>query len=164
MSMSKRDLPSEGQESDNVFARRRAEPCGMSLDQAVSEFIKLDERRQELKRDIDNVLSYLLPEAFEIRGPQNTVRLSDHNGQTLKVEFKTAFKCETNGLNVARELLGDDRFEDLFKTEYSPRLRELKVFLATKSADERIETAKEEIRKACVQVERAPYVSIDKRS
>ena len=163
MSLSKRDLPTEGMTTDNDFVAQKAqEPHGMSLDEAVSEYIRIEARRQELNRERDEVLAVLLPEAFEIRGSQNTVRLADHNGTTLKVEFKTAYKCDTNLLNTARELIGDDRFEDLFKTEYAPRLRELKVFLATKSADERIEAAKEEIRKGCVQVERAPYVSIER--
>jgi|SRR5215831_1661061 len=133
----------------------------LGLDQAIGEFIRLDERRQEITREIENVLAFLIPEAMEIRGKQNTVRLSDHAGHTLKVEFKSAYKCDTNLLNVARELLGDDRFEDLFKTEYSPRLRELRKFLSSKSADERIETAKEEIVKGCAEIHRAPSVTIE---
>lgn len=160
MSLSKRMLPTEGIEQGGTASVQPEH--GMSLDEAVSEFIRIEQRRQELNQERDEVLSVLLPEAFETRGQQNTVRLADHLGQTLKVEFKTAYKCDTNLLNVARELVGDDQFEKLFKTEYAPRLRDLKIFLATKSSDERIETAKEEIRKGCQQVERSPYISVEK--
>jgi len=133
----------------------------MTLDEAISEVIEIDERYAELKERKKLALEVLLPEAFETRGPQNTVHLANHLGQRLKVEFKMAHKCDVNTLNTARELLGDDRFEDLFKTEYSPRLRELKLFMATKSTDERIETAKGIVREGWKQVETSPYVSVE---
>src|SRR5438128_1208778 len=112
MSMSKRMLPTKG--SEVTAPAQSPEAHGISLDEAVGEFIRLSGRRDELKGEIDDVLAVLLPEAFEVRGQQNTVRLSDHTGNTLKVEFKVAYKCDTDLLNVARELIGDDQFEKLF--------------------------------------------------
>lgn len=163
MSLSKRELPTEGVESGNMFDTPKAtETHGMSLDEAIHEFIRLEARQAELKQEKAKVLEILLPEAFEVRGQANVARLQSNDGKQIKVEFKSAFKCDTNTLNTARELLGDDKFEELFKTEYSPRLREMKMFLASKSADERIETAKGIIREGVTTVERSPYVTLEK--
>ncbi len=160
MSMSKALLPTEGSEPSGGPMPR--EPHGMSLDEAIHEFIRLEARRVELKQEIGDVLAVLLPEAFEIRGQQNTVRLTGQDGKQIKVEFKESHKCNSNELNLSREMLGDDKFEELFKTEYSPRLRELRMFLSSKSTDERIETAKVIIKRGCIAVQRSPFVSIEK--
>lgn len=163
MSMSKQILPSEGVEESNVFdAQKAVEPRGMSLDEAIHEFIRIEARQAELKEEKAAALEVLLPEAFEVRGQSNVARLAGSDGKVIKVEFKEAYKCDANILNTARELLGDDKFEDLFKTEYAPRLREMKMFLASKSADERIETAKQIIREGVKAVQRSPYVSLEK--
>lgn len=164
MSMSKASLPPE---ADTLITRPEtaSEPHGMSLDEAINEFIRIEARKAELKQEMNNVLAVLLPEAFECRGAANVARLGSHDGKkVIKVEFKEAQKCDVNHLNQAREMIGDDQFEKLFKTEYAPRLREMKMFLASKSADERIETAKQIIREGVQTVQRSPYVTIEKGS
>src|SRR5262245_60459542 len=111
MSLSKQDLPSVGTESSGGYIPPVEHE--MSLEEAIGVFISVSERREELKREVEQAMEVLQQEAWETRGEQNTVRLADHKGRTLKVEFKSTYKCDTNLLNVARELLGDDRFEDL---------------------------------------------------
>jgi len=138
-------------------------PHEMNLDEAISEIIRIDGLYAELKELKRKALDVVLPEAIETRGQQKTIHLTNHRGQKLKVEFKTIHKCDVDQLNVAREMLGDDQFENLFKTEYSPRLRALKMFMSTKSTDERIETAKGEIRAGWQEVEGSAYVSVEKQ-
>lgn len=139
------------------------EPHGMSLDDAITEVVEIDALYAELKERKKRALDVILPEAYDTRGAQNTVHLANHAGNKLKVEFKLVQKCDVNLLNTARELLGDDKFEGLFKTEYSPRLRDLKMFMSTKTTDERIETAKGIISEGWKQVEMSPYVSVEKK-
>lgn len=134
----------------------------MNLDEAIHEFVRLDARRAELKQEVANVLAVLLPEASAIRNGQNTVRLQSNDGKVIRVQFKEAYNCDANQLNSAKEMIGDDFFESLFKIEYLPRLRELKKFLASKSTDERIETAKEIIKEGIHSHERSPYIEIEK--
>lgn len=163
MSLSKRLLPTEGSDTDNTFvAQKPVEPHGMSLDEAIHEFIRIEQRQAELKREKADVLEVLLPEAFEVRGSASVARLAGQDGKVIKVEFKEAYKCDVKHLNTARDLLGDDKFEELFKTEYAPKLREMRMFLSSKSADERIETAKQIIREGVQAIQRSPYVSIEK--
>ena len=136
---------------------------GLSLEDAIQEYVRIQTRYAELAQDKRRVMAILVPAAFDVRGTSNTTRLDSADGKTqLKVEFKSAFKCETDRLNTARELLGDDRFEDLFKTEYKPKLRGLKPFLASKSTDERIETAKTIIREAVTESDLSPQITIEK--
>lgn len=160
MSMSKQMLPTEG--SEPVTVGHGSADNGMSLDDAIHEFIRLEARQAELREEKARVLEILLPEAFEVRGQANVSRLQSNDGKQIKVEFKEAFKCDANQLNTAKDLIGDDQFERLFKTEYAPRLRDLKLFLGTKSADERIETAKQIIREGITTVQRSPYVTVEK--
>lgn len=161
MSFAKRMLPPEPEAEPQ---QQNTEPStGMSLEDAIHEFIRIDKRYQELALEKRRALDVLLPAAFEVRGQSNTARLSssDQSSQ-LKVEFGVNYKCEADRLNTVKDLVGDDVFESLFKTEYSPRLRALKPFLATKSTDERIETAKTVIREAVTTTEKSPQITIEK--
>lgn len=160
MSFAKRLLPPE-QEAEQ---QPKSEPStGMSLEDAIHEFIRIDKRYQELAIEKRRALEVLLPAAFDVRGQSNTARLSssDQSSQ-LRVEFGVNYKCEVDRLNTVKDLVGDDVFESLFKTEYSPRLRALKPFLSTKSTDERIESAKEVIREAVTTTEKSPQITIEK--
>lgn len=161
MSMTKQMLPPE-QEAEP----RQIDPepsTSMSLEDAIHEFIRIDARYQELAIQKRRALEVLLTAAVDVRGQSNTARLtsSDQKSQ-LKVEFGVNYKCEADRLNTVKDLVGDDVFESLFKTEYSPRLRALKPFLATKSTDERIETAKTVIREAVTTSEKSPQITIEK--
>lgn len=146
-----------------VLAVGAAIDHSMSLEDAIHEYVKIQSRYSELAEEKRRVMSVLVPAAFEVRGQSNTTRLDSADGKTqLKVEFKNAYKCDVDRLNTARELLGDDRFEDLFKTEYKPKMRGLKPFLASKSTDERIETAKTIIRESITENDLSPQITIEK--
>lgn len=136
---------------------------GMSLEQAINEYIRIDSRLQELYQEKKRCLEILLPAANEVRGQSNTTRLDNHDQtKQLKVEFGFDFKCDVYRLNEVKEMLGDDVFESLFKLEYKAKLKGLKPFLSTKSTDERIETAKEKIKEAVLKVPKSPTVTIEK--
>lgn len=160
MSIAKRMLPPD------QAAEQQSETAptpSMSLEDAIREFIRIEGRYQELSIEKKRALEILLPAAFEVRGQSNTTRLasSDQKSQ-LKVEFGVTYKCEVDRLNTVKELIGDDVFESLFKTEYAPKLKALKPFLATKSTDEAIETAKQIIREAVTKAPKSPQITIEK--
>lgn len=161
MSIAKRMLPPEA-ETDQQQPDESIQH-GMSLEDAIREYIRIDARYSELSSEKKRALEVLLPAAFEVRGQSNTTRLtsSDQHSQ-LKVEFGVTYKCDLDKLNTAKEILGDDVFEGLFKTEYAPKLKALKPFLASKSTDERIETAKAIIREAVTTAPKSPQISIEK--
>jgi hypothetical protein len=135
----------------------------LSLEEAILTFVRIDSRYAELSQEKKRALEILIPAAAEVRGQSNTTRLNTSDQQTqLKVEFGTTYKCDVDRLNTVKEILGDDVFEDLFKVEYAPKLKTLKPFLASKSTDERIETAKTIIREAVTTVPKSPSVTIEK--
>lgn len=135
----------------------------MGLEEAIKEFVQIDARMSELILRKKEILSILVPAAYEVRGTTSTTRLDNHDQSVrLKVEFKKVVKTDSPRLDTVKEMLGDDFFEELFKTEYSPKQRVLKPFLASKSTDERIETAKAIIRESMVEHELSPQITIEK--
>jgi len=135
----------------------------MSLEDAIQEYVRIDLRYQELAEEKKRCLEVLIPEAMDVRGTTNTTRLQSHDGKIeLKITFDTTDKVDKQRLETVRELLGDDKFEDYFKVEYTPKRKTLKPFLASKSTDERIETAKTIIKEAVVPVPKSPSIVIEK--
>ena len=161
MSLSKMLLPPETEPEPQQ--PKETNRHGMSLEEAIHEYIRIDARYSELSSEKKQALEVLLTAAFEVRGQSNTTRLtsSDQKSQ-LKVEFGVNYKCDLDRLNTVKELLGDDVFEGLFKTEYTPKLKALKPFLASKSTDETIETAKSIIREAVTTTPKGPQITIEK--
>lgn len=161
MSIAKRMLPPQA-EVDEQRSEHSTAPS-MSLEDAIHEYIRIDGRYSELSQEKKRALEVLLSAAFEVRGQSNTTRLtsSDQRSQ-LKVEFGINYKCEVDKLNTVKDLLGEDVFESLFKVEYAPKLKALKPFLASRSTDERIESAKEIIREAVTTTPKSPQVTIEK--
>src|SRR5215211_5297731 len=162
MSIAKHMLPPQtGAEEQRPEGQSPIAP-GMSLEEAISEFIRIDSRYSELSAEKKRALEVLLPAAFEVRGQSNTTRLTSSNQKSqLKVEFGINYKCEVEKLNTVKDLLGDDVFESLFKVEYAPKLKTLKPFLASRSTDERIESAKQIIREAVTTTPKSPQVTIE---
>lgn len=136
----------------------------MSLEDAIKEYIRIDGREQELYQEKKRVLAILLPAAMEVRRPDSsTTRLtSSDQARQIKVQFGSVYRCDVDRLNTVKELLGDDVFESLFKVEYSAKLSTLKPFLASKSTDEAIETAKAIIKEAITTAPKSPQVQIEK--
>lgn len=135
---------------------------GLSTDDMISEFLRLDARIKELSAERRNHASALTEIAYNERNGQKTVHLQSSNGNRVQVEFKTDWECITEDVETAKELLQDEKFNDLFKTTYTPKLKNLKSFLNTKFANERWETAKGIIKEAVREVEKSPYVSTER--
>jgi len=136
---------------------------GMSLEQAIVEFVRIQDRYAELAEEKKRILEVLIPAANEAKGQTKTARLSNHNRSVvLKADFSSNVTCNTDALNQVKEIVGDDVFDDLFKTEYTPKLKTLKPFMAERSTDERIETAKLEIAKAIKTSPTPPRFTVEK--
>lgn len=162
MGMSKTLLPP----IEEVEQRNQPElSSSVSLEDAIDEYIRIQTRQMQLTEEKKRVLELLIPAALEARQGAKTARIANHNNSVvLKAEFHEGYRCDTNGLNQVREILGDDVFEDYFKVEYKPKLRALRTFLATRSTDERAETAKEEIKKHVTSYEESPRFTVEKGS
>ena len=135
---------------------------GMSLEQAIVEFARIQNHYAELAEEKKRVMEVLVPAAMEVRQGK-TSRLENHNKTVvLKAEFGEGYRCDVDALNEAKEMLGDDVFEELFKTEYKPKLRGLRPFLGSRSTDERVETAKEKIKQGVSTYTENPRFTVEK--
>jgi hypothetical protein len=139
----------------------RPTETGMSRDELIAEFLRLDTLVKEhgaRRREIGAALSQI---AMENKGKQNTVHLESTGGQRIKVEFGLDYEFDTEQMFTASNLLGKERFDDLFKTEikFTAKKRNLNGFLNTVSSDEATQTAKQIIQDAMHEKPRTPYVS-----
>lgn len=138
---------------------------GMSLDEAIREYIKLDQRVKETAADRQWPASIIAQAATgERNGDQKTVHMETANQeQKVKVEFKSDMKViDASEMETVRQLLGDDRFFELFKIEYTPKARALKSFLNTGSTSEAVQTAKEIVKASVKDIEKNPTLSVEK--
>src|SRR5688572_23065351 len=141
---------------------RPTETLGMSQDDLIAEFIKVVDLAKEYgarRRDLGAALTAI---ALENKGAQSTVRLESTSGQRLKIEFGFDYEFDAAQMFTAADLLGKDRFDDLFKTEitFTAKKRNLNAFLNTVPSDETTRTAKQIIQDAMHKKEKTPYVSI----
>lgn len=135
---------------------------GMSQDDLIVEYKRLDALVKEhgiRRKEIGMALAGI---AFENKGNQNTVRLESSTGERIKVEFGIDYEFDNEQMFAAAELLGQDRFDELFKTEvkFTAKKRNLNGFLNTVPADERTKTAKEIIESAMQEKPKSPHVSV----
>lgn len=135
---------------------------GISEDEAIRRFIELDRRVKEADAERAEYKAFLIEKAREQQSGQNTVHLESSTGTRVKVEFKKVPQCDQVELECARDLLGDERFMKIFKYSFKPKSRDLKTFLNTKFADERVTTAQQIIKDAIKDVDASPYVSIER--
>lgn len=141
----------------------RPQLSGLSRDDHITQFLNLDSRRRELSYQIREHTSALTEIAQSERNGQKTVHLQANDGSRIQVEFKTDWDVNQEEVEVAKELLKDEEFNKLFKTVYTPRVRELKKFLNTVFPDEAWNTAKEIIKEHVKEVDGYPYVSVEKK-
>lgn len=138
------------------------EVTGLSRDERIKEFLRLDAQIKELSYERKEHASALMEMAVGERNGQKTVHLQSNNGARVAVEFKSAWECNTEEVECAKELLKDQQFNSLFKTTYTPKVRELKKFLNTVYSNEAWETAKQILKEHVKEVERTPFVSVEK--
>lgn len=137
---------------------------GMSDDQIIREFIRLDQAIKDLAYQRSGFSSALAQKAIDVRNGQSTVHMetSDRSNK-VKVEFRKGWECDHSEIECARELLMDERFREIFNVTYTPKVAKLRTFLNTKSSDERVEMARQTILNAVKEVEKSPYVSTEKK-
>lgn len=146
-----------------MFDEIAPDVSGLSVDQMIREYVRLDKRVKEAAQERGAYHAALLERAAMTRNGQNTVHLETADeAQRVKVEFKRRTLCDQVEIECAKELLSEEKFRELFKVEYSPKSRNLKSFLNTVSADERVETAKGIIKDAVKEIDATPYLSIEK--
>jgi hypothetical protein len=149
---------------EQMFEEIAPDTSGMSLDQMIREYVRLDAKIKEVASERSAYQGPLIENASAIRDGQNTVHLaSADDSKRLKVEFKSELAIlDQQEIECVKELLGDEKFAELFTTTYKPKAKPLKTFLNTKSADERTETAKTIIREFVKTVSKSPYLSVEK--
>lgn len=137
---------------------------GLSLDEIVKAFIELDGRIKQLAYERSEYATAITQAAMDTRNGQSTVHLETVDRKhRVKVEFRKGWDLDQPEIECARELLLDERFSEIFSTEYKPKVAKLRKFLNTKSADERIETARQIVLAAVREVEKSPYCSVEKK-
>lgn len=136
---------------------------GVSLDEMVHEFIRLDRLVKESAAERAEYAHLLADKARDQQNGQNTVHLQSSAGSRIKVEFKHEQSCDQVEIESAKDVLDDDKvFYGLFRAKYAPKAKNLKTFLNTAFSDERTMTAQQIIREAVKDVERSPAVTIEK--
>jgi hypothetical protein len=146
-----------------MFDEIAPDVSGLSVDEMIREYVRLDKRVKEAASERAAYHSALLERAAAARNGQATVHMETADEkQRIKVEFKKRSVCDQEEIECAKELLTEEKFRELFKIEYSPKSRNLKSFLNTIAGDERTETAKGIIKDAVKEVDGTPYLSIEK--
>lgn len=149
---------------EQMFNEPPPSVSGMSDDQIIREFIRLDTLIKDLAYQRSAFSSALTQAATDVRSTQNTVHMeTSDRAQKIKVEFRKGWECDQVEIECARELLLDERFKEIFNVTYTPKVAKLKTFLSTKSSDERVEMARQMIKAAVKEVEKSPYCSIEKK-
>lgn len=149
---------------EQAWAAEETRPTGsgMSQNELIAEFKRLDAIVKEsgaARREIGMALAGI---AFEKKGDQNTVHLEGVGGR-VKVQFDTETEYDVDQMTVVQDLLGNERFDELFKTklDFVAKKRELKRFMNTVWPDEKLETAKKVIQDATHTRDKSPYVSVE---
>lgn len=146
-----------------MFDEIAPDVSGLSVDQMIREYVRLDERVKEAAQERGAYHAALLERAQATRNGQSTVHMETADEkQRVKVEFKKKTLCDQSEIECAKELLSEEKFRELFKVEYAPKSRNFKSFLNTTSGDEKVETAKEILKAAVQEVDATPYLSIEK--
>lgn len=137
----------------------------MSPDEAIREYIRQDKAIKDAAYDRNAAKSIIVAEAEANRnGTLKTVHVETADQkQKLKVEFSTEYKITDPGqMETVKDLLGESRFNDIFKTEYTPKARAFQSFLNTSSGDEKFRTAREIVKEIVKEQPKTPSVTVEK--
>lgn len=142
---------------------RPTEAAGLSQDELIEEFHRLDAVVKESGRRRAEVGAAIAAIARDNKGTQNTVHLTSTGGQKLKVQFGSDTEYIAGEMVEVSKILGAETFDTLFKTkiEFTAQKRNLNTFFNTVHPDESIQTAKQMIKDAAVTKEKTPYVSVE---
>lgn len=147
-----------------MFSEPPPSLSGMSDDEIIREYIRLDSQIKEIAYQRKPFIDALLQKAADMRDGRGTVHLETSDRKLrVKVEFKKDHVFDPMEIECAKDLLGDERFGELFKTEYTPRLQNLKMFLSTRSSDERVETARATIQGTLQPKDKNPSIAVEKK-
>lgn len=138
-----------------------------SQDELIDEFTRLAELVREQGSRKAEVGAALASIAAIKRGTTKTVHLVSSTGKKLDVVFGTEFEYNTAELMEVSRLLKEvdpKQFEELFEAaiSFKPKKQALNVFLNTGFSDERLETAKQMIIDATLELDKAPYIKVVK--
>lgn len=137
----------------------------MSPDQAIREYIRQDQIIKDAAYERNAAKSVICQEAEANRnGTLKTVHVETADQkQKVKVEFGSDWKVlDQSQMETVKELLGESRFNEIFKVEYSPRVRALQSFLNTSSGDEKYRTAKAIVQELVKEVPKTPSVTVER--
>lgn len=141
------------------------ETPGMSPDQAIREYIRQDQIIKDAAYERNGAKAVICAEAESNRnGSLKTVHVETADQkQKVKVEFSTEWKItDQKQMDTVRDLLGEDRFREIFKVEYAPKARALQSFLNTSSGDEAFRTAKMIVQEIVKECPKTPSVTIER--
>lgn len=137
----------------------------MSPDQAIREYIRQDQIIKDAAYERNHVKGIITAEAQANRtGTLKTVHVETADGkQKLKVEFGSDWKVTDSAqIETVKELLGEARFNEIFKVEYTPKLRAFQSFLNTSSGDEKFRTAREIVKECVKEIPKTASVTVEK--
>lgn len=139
---------------------------GLSDDEVIGTYIKLTRRLQETAADRQWYASALAAKASQERKSEiKTVHLENSGrSQKIKASFSSEWKVlDSEQIAEVRNLLGDERFAEIFDIQYVPKVKNLKTFLNTGSTDERVQIAKEIVEQTVKEMSKlTPTLSIEK--
>jgi len=149
---------------EEMFAEIQPNVSGLSVDQMIREYVRLDKRVKEAANERGAYHAALLERAAMARNGQNTVHLETADEQQrIKVEFKSELAVvDQQEIECAKELLGEEKFAELFGVIYKPKARPLKTFLNSVSANERVETARQILNQFVKPKDKTPYLAVEK--
>lgn len=147
-----------------MFAEIAPDVSGLSVDQMIREYVRLDKKIKEAAQERGAYHAALLERAAMARNGQNTVHLETADeSHKIKVEFKSELAVmDQQEIECAKELLGDEKFNELFSTFYKPKAKNLKTFLNSVSANEKTETARQIIGEFVKPKDKTPYLSVER--
>src|SRR5689334_10366680 len=90
---------------------------GMSQDELIAEFHRLDALVKDFGKQRREIGMALAGIAYGNRNTQNTVHLEGVGGRKVKVEFGSETEYDAELMKDVMNLLGGDRFDSLFKTK-----------------------------------------------
>lgn len=144
---------------------RLFEAPGMSPDQAIREYIRQDQIIKDAAYERNHAKGFITAEAEANRnGTLKTVHVETADRkQRVKVEFGSDWKVtDQSQMEIVKELLGETRFNEIFKVEYTPKSRAFQSFLNTSSGDERFRSAREIVKEIVKEVPKTPSVTVEK--